>query len=236
MLETNSLIEITRTKLLKYLESVSQTQFSLSTSYFEGNSDFPDYFNFNLKNKPSNSKGFLIIQNSYIKILIIPPFPIIENEYLPTFDLDQLNQILRKNRQIGIVLLRLGSYVLGRVQYGKIISSKSGTRYVKSRHKAGGQSQRRFERNREKWIESLYKQVCSQFKSKIDPYYQEIDYLIFGGDKIVINNFKKSCQSVDKFYKKLLGKNLNYRNPNINALKSASNKIWNSQIILKSNK
>ena len=130
------------------------------------------------------------------------------------------------------MLLRLGSYVLGRVQYGKIITSKSGTRYVKSKHKAGGQSQRRFERNREKWIESLYNQVCQHFKIKIDPYYKEIDYLIFGGEKIVINNFLKTCQNVDKFYEKLLKKNLNYRNPNINALKSASNKIWNSQIII----
>ena len=93
-----------------------------------------------------------------------------------------------------------GSFILGNLNCILYLS-----RLVKSRHKAGGQSQRRFERNREKWIESLYKQVCSQFKSKIDPYYQEIDYLIFGGDKIVINNFKKSCQSVDKFYKKLLG-------------------------------
>ena len=232
MLEINTLIEISRPKLFKYLESISETQSSWSTCYFEKNSDFPDYFNFDLTNKPSNSNGFLIIKSSSIQLLIVPPFPIIKNEYLPTFNLDQFNHILRENLQIGIVLLRLGSYVLGRVQYGKIITSKSGTRYVKSKHKAGGQSQRRFERNREKWIESLYNQVCQHFKIKIDPYYKEIDYLIFGGEKIVINNFLKTCQNVDKFYEKLLKKNLNYRNPNINALKSASNKIWNSQIII----
>ena len=60
---------------------------------------------------------------------------------------------------IGLVFFELGSYVFGSIRFNSVDFSKKGSRFVKGRHKAGGQSQRRFERNREKWIEELYKKL-----------------------------------------------------------------------------
>ena len=67
--------------------------------------------------------------------------------------------------------------------------SKRGTRYVRGRHKAGGQSQRRFERNREKWIEGLNSKVYDDIKNYIIPEKSNIDYFICLGDTHALNTF-----------------------------------------------
>ena len=51
-------------------------------------------------------------------------------------------------RLIGLVLVRRGGYAVGVADQGKLVASKTGTKYVQSRTAAGGWSQQRFARRR----------------------------------------------------------------------------------------
>ena len=74
---------------------------------------------------------------------------------------------------LGIVLLRLGRYAIGVLRGNRLIASKTDSRYMKNRHRAGGQSQRRFERSRERLIRELYDKTCEMARTVFAPYEKE---------------------------------------------------------------
>ena len=117
-----------------------------------------------------NSKTIVISYESF-SIFIALPFPY--NLDLTFYKIEDIKSILTNNISVGIAFLELGSYVLGLVKFNKILFSKRGSRYVKGRHKAGGQSQRRFERNREKWIDELYKKISLDINEHLYPLKQK---------------------------------------------------------------
>ncbi|WP_211288162.1 acVLRF1 family peptidyl-tRNA hydrolase [Mumia flava] len=55
----------------------------------------------------------------------------------------------------GIVLVRRGGYAVGRVEDGRLVAHKTGTRYVQGRTKAGGWSQQRYARRRANQADAL---------------------------------------------------------------------------------
>ena len=61
---------------------------------------------------------------------------------------DDLIAAATQDRLIGIVLVRRGGYAVGVADTGRLIASKTGTKYVQSRTAAGGWSQQRFARRR----------------------------------------------------------------------------------------
>ena len=91
--------------------------------------------------------------------------------------LEDIGNTLKKDLTLGILFFELGSWVTGIIEYKKVLFSKRGSRYVKGKHKAGGQSQRRFERNREKWIESLQNKVYQDIKNYLLPEKNKLNYL-----------------------------------------------------------
>jgi hypothetical protein len=80
-----------------------------------------------------------------------PPFPplsahsaVVEG-YEPTSLLDHV----ARERVVGVLLVRLGGHAAGVFEGRRLVESKVGSRNVHGRHRAGGSSQRRFERRRE---------------------------------------------------------------------------------------
>ena len=67
-----------------------------------------------------------------------------------------LVELLERKRCVGVFLLRLGGFSVGLLRDGYVVDSKTDRRFVKNRHRKGGQSQRRFERIREKQIHELF--------------------------------------------------------------------------------
>jgi hypothetical protein len=58
-------------------------------------------------------------------------------------------------RRVGILLVRRGGYACAAVDGGRVVASKVGSRYVQGRTAAGGWSQQRFARRREKQTDEL---------------------------------------------------------------------------------
>ena len=80
---------------------------------------------------------------------------------------EPLRELLRSSPVIGVVLLRLGRYAIGVLRGDKLIATKTDSRYMKNRHRAGGQSQRRFARSRERLIRELYDKTCEVTRADI---------------------------------------------------------------------
>ena len=110
--------------------------------------------------------------------------------------------------------------------------SKRGSRYIRGKHKAGGQSQRRFDRNREKWIEGLGKKVYEDIKKYILPEQSNIDYFVILGEQNRLNEFLK-ITDLNKILKtKIILKKSSMKNYNSKTILKASSNLWSSKIYL----
>ena len=147
-------------------------------------------------------------------------------------DFKKYPRTLKRDILIGLIFFELGSYVLGSIRFNSVDFSKKGSRYVKGRHKAGGQSQRRFERNREKWIEELYKKLFVDIKDHLSPQKEKLDFLVLCGDTHIINDLL-SKQKIEKLFgRRFLIRKSNLKNYNSKTLIKASITMWSSKIYI----
>ena len=173
----------------------------------------------------NGSAGYIWIQAGETQLAIAGSFPtpIVVDDF---DELAPLIEFISTPRLVAIVLLRLGAYSVGLARDGNVLITKSDTRYVKGQHKKGGQSQRRFERNREKWIRELFDKACRDFKDRIGPRSSDVDYLALGGDRQVLNSFVKRCPEVAKLADRMLSVRLQVDRPNTTALKECIRGLW----------
>ena len=91
----------------------------------------------------------------------------------------------RADRTVGVFLVRLGGYAAG-VFAGpdqQLVASKVGSRLVHGRSAAGGQSQHRFARRREKQASEALAAAADTAARVLVPYLGRLDALVLGGDK-----------------------------------------------------
>jgi hypothetical protein len=87
-------------------------------------------------------------------------------------------------RTVGVLLVRLGGYAAG--VFGpdqSLIASKVGSRLVHGRSAAGGQSQQRFARRREKQSREALGAAASCAAAVFGPYDGKLDAVVLGGDR-----------------------------------------------------
>lgn len=161
---------------------------------------------------------FILDKNIY---MISPPFPVTETRLSEGFDNSVLEQILSTDYKIGIILIRLGKYAVGTIKGKKLIDSKSGSRYVKGKHKKGGFSQQRFQRIREEQIKELFNEVCEKSKEKID---EDVEFIYMGGDKNTLKSFLNHCSYLENY--KTFGRILDVKHPIKKTLENIWKEIW----------
>lgn len=89
------------------------------------------------------------------------------------------------DRIVGVLLVRLGGYAAG-VFTGpdaRLAASKVGSRLVHGRSAAGGTSQHRFARRREKQANEALAAAADCAVRVLGPYTAELDAVVLGGDK-----------------------------------------------------
>ncbi|MHB8104499.1 MAG: Vms1/Ankzf1 family peptidyl-tRNA hydrolase [Dehalococcoidales bacterium] len=178
---------------------------------------------------PSPS-GAAIIRKGEQKYLIIPPCPIKEKNVVQSLDTAPLLSLIRHDYIIGIVLVRLGSYAIGVSHGDKLISSKVGTGLVHGRHRQCGSSAHRFERHRDKQIESFLIRVCGHIREQFEPYEKSLDYIVYGGARTTILMAQKYCPWLEKLAKPTLPPLLDIPEPRQPILEAAVSRIWSSTI------
>ncbi|MGE5291735.1 MAG: acVLRF1 family peptidyl-tRNA hydrolase [Micromonosporaceae bacterium] len=96
-------------------------------------------------------------------------------------------------RTVGVLLVRLGGFAAG-VFTGappRLAASKTGARLVHGRSAAGGTSQQRFARRREKQASQALSAAADAAASVFEKFAGEIDAVVLGGDKIAIGRLRE---------------------------------------------
>ena len=117
------------------------------------------------------------------RLAIAPPFPI--KSETETTDRETLLQSIDPPLHVAIILIRYGYVAIAIAHDETIIVSKTDTRWVPNKHRAGGQSANRFKRSREKWAREFFDKSARLATERFTTYPHHIDHLIFGGDKHV---------------------------------------------------
>ena len=92
-------------------------------------------------------------------------------------------------RTVGVLLVRLGGYAAG-VFTGsppRLAASKVGSRLVHGRSAAGGTSQHRFARRREKQSAQALSAAADTAVAVLGPFGGELDAVVFGGDRRAVS-------------------------------------------------
>lgn len=176
--------------------------------------------------------GSVVFWGEQGKYLVLPPFPIEERLFSSGYDIEQLRSILQQELTVALILLRLGAYAVGVFKGEQLVSSKVGTGLVHSRHRQGGSSAHRFERHREKQIESFFTRVCTHVQENLEPYVKQLSYVIYGGERHTLLSFRKQCELLHQFDDRTLAKLLNVREPKRATLEDAISQVWSSEVFI----
>ncbi len=179
-----------------------------------------------------SSTGAALFWSEEKRLAILPAFPLDRQLLLNGWDTSPLREMMGKDYLLGLVLLRLGRFAVGVFQGQELVASKTDTRYVKGKHSAGGQSQKRFERIREKQAQELFKKTCSVVEERFAPYDRQMDYIFLGGEQFTLNGFLQRCSYLQGRSSKIVGRRLNVRTPKHNTLQGALDLAWESRVLM----
>ena len=235
---------LTRAKTLNFLEKLATTPDDINlTLYLPPRLPTPELENLlEEARSPADITGKLlnitvrsftgaaIFWGTRLKYLVVPPFPVAEKSVIRSLDTAPLQSLLNQDYRIGIVLVRLGSYAVGVCRGDKLVSSKLGTGLVHGRHRQGGSSAHRFERHRDKQIESFLIRVCGHTREHLEPYVKSMDYIVYGGARTTILMLQKYCPLLGKLDKPVLPPLLDIPEPRRAVLESAISRVWSSTI------
>ena len=154
------------------------------------------------------------------RLAIAPPFPI--QSETETTDRETLLQSIDPPLHVAIILIRYGYVAIAIAHDETLVLTKTDTRWVPNRHRAGGQSANRFKRSREKWAREFFDKSARLAAERFAAYPHHIDHLILGGDKHVINQFLDRATLPNNLADRILTRRLNTLRPNRNGPKKRS--------------
>jgi hypothetical protein len=190
----------------------------------------PDVVTLLVKLASNSRTGAVVFWSLERKCLVLPPFPVAEKHLTHSIDTRQLRSSLSHDYMIALVLVRLGAYAMGICQGENLISSKVGTGLVHGRHKKGGSSAHRFERHRDKQIESFLTRVCQHARESLEPQEKALDYITYGGAWTTIQLLQKQCPFLAKLDTNTLPPLLDIPEPCQAVLETAIKQVWSSTI------
>ena len=176
--------------------------------------------------------GVAVFWNGEKAWAVLPPFPIEEDLSADGLDEAGIHDIFERDMTVGVILLRMGRYAIGVVRGEELLVSKTDTRLVKNRHRAGGSSQRRFMRSRDRLIRELYDEACEVTRRLFEPRQKSIDFVLTGGERQTINGFQKRCAFLEKSGLEVMNRLLAVDRPNHKALLGIHREVWKSRVIV----
>lgn len=174
--------------------------------------------------------GLVALRNGERGLAILPPFPVKESSAPETWEEAPLRELLSTDYTVGVVLLRLGRYLVAVFRGTEPLVTKTDTRYVKGKHHAGGTSQLRFKRIREGQMRKLFDEACGVVSSRFEPHDRDLDYILLGGEKLTLNGFLKVCPYLQRRRNLILDRRLNIRDPRRDTLETVSGMLRQSRV------
>jgi peptide subunit release factor 1 (eRF1) len=118
------------------------------------------------------------------RVVCDPPFPPLPAEARGSragFDPAPLLEHVRRERVVGVLLVRLGGYAAGVFEGERLVDSKVGSRLVHGRHRKGGSSSGRFARRREGQARAALEQAANVAARVLLG--RTLDAVVLGGDR-----------------------------------------------------
>lgn len=175
--------------------------------------------------------GAILLWSKAEAQLVLPPFPVESAASLHGWDTDPLRGNLDKSRIVLVLLLRLSGYAIGVFDGVRLIQSKTGTRFVKGRHRKGGSSSGRFARRREEQARVLIDKTSQLLVEHVNAYPGRIDHFLLGGDQFTLLAFQKRCPLVERLESIRLHRILNVERPSLQALKALPRLMYMSRVV-----
>jgi hypothetical protein len=177
----------------------------------------------------SDTGSVLFVERARM-MLVVPPFPVEVADAWSEIHLGPLRELLSRERVVGAFLIRRGGFTMGVFRGAYLVDSKTDRRFVKNRHRKGGQSSRRFERIREKQVSELFAKACGEAREKFEPYEGEIEHVFFGGDRLTLQAFRKECSYFERFGERVRQRVLHVPgDPRRESLDGLPGEIWSSE-------
>lgn len=177
------------------------------------------------------STGAVLFWSPETLHIIAPPFPLRDGGAWQGWRTTPLRATLTARLKLGVVLVRLSGYAAGVFDGDALVASKVSTAHVHGRHRAGGSSQRRFERRREKQARELYDRVSEAVTERFAPYERELDYVLLGGERFTLQGFVARCSFLQRLGTRVLERTLPVSHPNQAALEGALEEAWVSRVL-----
>ena len=174
--------------------------------------------------------GLAIFRAGERGLAIVPPFPIRETLVSADWDEAPLRLLLTTDYTVGVVLLRLGRYLVAVFKSTEPVVTKTDTRYVKGKHHAGGTSQLRFKRIREGQMRKLFDEACGVLSDRFQPHEREMDYILLGGERLTLSGFMKVCPYLQRRQDIILDRRLNIRDPKHDTLETVAGLLRQSRV------
>ncbi|MDE2780413.1 MAG: Vms1/Ankzf1 family peptidyl-tRNA hydrolase [Chloroflexota bacterium] len=174
--------------------------------------------------------GLVVLRRGEKGVALVPPFPIQQELISEEWDEAPLTRLLTRDYTVGVVMLRLGRYLVAVFRGAEPLVTKTDTRYVKGKHHAGGTSQLRFKRIREGQMRKLFDEACQVVGSRFEPHESELDYILLGGERLTLSGFLKVCPYLQRRQDLILGRRLNIRDPKHDTLETVSGMLRQSRV------
>jgi peptide subunit release factor 1 (eRF1) len=113
-----------------------------------------------------------------------PPFPpLAVTGVRDGFEPGPLLDHASRDRVVGVLLVRLGGHAAGVFAGRRLVDSKVGSRIVHGRHRAGGSSQRRFERRRGEQARVALEAAADVAARVLLQHRSDLEAIVLGGDR-----------------------------------------------------
>ena len=177
-----------------------------------------------------SSTGLVAFRVGDAGLAVLPPFPMDGIGLEPGIRGEPLTALLTSSLTVGVALVRLGRYAIAVYEGQKLVVSKTDTRYVKSKHHAGGTSQQRFRRVRENQIHRLYVEAAGVLERQWRPWLDRLDYVALGGEAATVNGFVKECDFLGRLSPITLQRRLDVREPNRASLDQVGGMLYQCRV------
>ena len=177
-----------------------------------------------------SSTGLVAFRVGDAGLALLPPFPMDAVGLEPGIRDEPLLSLLSSPFTVGVALVRLGRYAIAVYEGQRLAVSKTDTRYVKSKHHAGGTSQQRFRRVRENQIHRLYVKVAGVLEQQWQPWLDRLDYVALGGEAATVNGFVKECPMLGRLAPITLERRLDVREPNRASLDQVGGMLYQCRV------
>ncbi|WP_084958253.1 acVLRF1 family peptidyl-tRNA hydrolase [Thermoactinospora rubra] len=96
----------------------------------------------------------------------------------------------RRDRTVGVALVRLGGFAAGVFRGEELVASKVGSRHVQGRTAAGGWSQQRFARRRAGQADKALEAAADAVAGVLLPRLGELEAVVLGGDRRAVDRLR----------------------------------------------